>query len=68
MTHSDSIKCYYFVFFYTEAYCRKNATGPDQILRLRNERSLPVLEKLKLWAQQQEVALNPRSLIAVVGQ
>jgi hypothetical protein len=47
-----------------EAHCRKNGAGPDQILRLRRERSLPVLEKLKLWAQQQEAALNPKSLIA----
>jgi hypothetical protein len=39
--------------------------GPDQILHLRRERALPVLEKLKLWAQQQELALNPKSLIVV---
>ena len=48
-----------------EAYCRKNNLGPHEILHLRRERSLPLLEKLKLWAQQQEMALNPKSLIAV---
>jgi transposase len=48
-----------------EAYCRKNNSGRDDILRLRRERSLLVLEKLRLWAQQQELALNPKSLIAV---
>jgi hypothetical protein len=48
-----------------EAYCRKNNSGPNDILRLRRERSLPLLEKLRLWAQQQELALNPKSLIAV---
>ena len=48
-----------------ESYCRKNNLGPHEILRLRRERSLPALEKLKLWAQQQELALNPKSLVAV---
>jgi transposase len=47
-----------------EACCRKNNWGPDQVLRLRRKRSLPVLERLKCWAQQQEAVLNPRSLIA----
>jgi transposase len=48
-----------------EAYCRKNNLGPHEILHLRRERALPALEKLKLWAQQQELALNPKSLVAV---
>lgn len=48
-----------------EAHCRKNGAGPDEVFRLRNELSLPALERLKLWAQQQEAALNPKSLIAV---
>jgi transposase len=48
-----------------EADCRKAGASPDQILHLRRERSVPVLERLKLWAQQQERALNPKSLIAV---
>jgi transposase len=51
-----------------EAYCRKTGASPDQILRLRRERSLPVLEKLKLWVQQQEQVLNPKSLISVACQ
>jgi transposase len=48
-----------------ETYCRKNNASQHDILRLRRERSLPVLEKLRLWAQQQELVLNPKSLIAV---
>lgn len=48
-----------------EARCRNNNLGPHEILRLRREKSLPALAKLKLWAQQQEAALNPKSLIAV---
>ncbi|MDB5024316.1 MAG: Transposase [Mucilaginibacter sp.] len=48
-----------------EARCRNNNLGPNEILHLRREISLPTLEKLKLWAQQQELALNPKSLIAV---
>jgi hypothetical protein len=48
-----------------EAYCRKNKLDPHEILRLRMERALPVLQQLKLWAQQQELALNPKSLITV---
>jgi transposase len=48
-----------------EACCGKTGANPDQILRLRMERSLPVLQQLKLWAQQQEQALNPKSLISL---
>jgi transposase len=48
-----------------EAYCRKTGAGPDQIHVLRQQRSLPVLEKLKCWAQQQEAVLNPKSLVAL---
>lgn len=48
-----------------EARCRNNNLGPNEILHLRREISLPALEKLKLWAQQQELALNPKSLIVV---
>lgn len=48
-----------------EARCRNNNLGPHEIVHLRRERSLQVLEKLKLWAQQQEQALNPKALIAI---
>ncbi|HMG11260.1 MAG TPA: IS66 family transposase [Mucilaginibacter sp.] len=48
-----------------EALARKTNADPDQILRLRTEFSIPILEKINQWAQLQEKELNPKSLIAM---
>ena len=48
-----------------EALARKTNADADQILRLRTEFSIPILEKINQWAQLQEKELNPKSLIAI---
>jgi transposase len=48
-----------------EALARKTNADSEEILRLRTEFSIPILEKINEWAQLQEKELNPKSLIAM---
>lgn len=50
--------------YQVEAIAREKKADPDEVLRLRTTFSLPILENIKQWAQQQEKELNPKSLIA----
>lgn len=47
-----------------ESAARKKGAAPDEIYRIRQEFSLPVLAKLKEWAQLQLGELNPKAAIA----
>lgn len=48
-----------------EAIARTKGADSKEILRLRTELSVPALERIKEWAQTQDAALNPKSLVAV---
>lgn len=47
-----------------ESAARKKGAAPDELYRMRQEFSLPVLAKLKEWAEIQLTALNPKAAIA----
>ena len=47
-----------------EAAARNKGADQDEILRLRTEHAVPVLEKIKAWAEIQNAALNPKASIA----
>lgn len=48
-----------------EAMASSKGADSEEILRLRTEFSVPALERIKQWAQAQDAALNPKSLVAV---
>ncbi len=44
---------------------RHKGADSEEILRLRTELSIPALARIKEWAQAQDTALNPKSLVAI---